>query len=85
MFMMETTMTSDTVFTNYKLMALLKFIIITTFATGSATAMAFSLGASKLPIVSRNAGRTIGMWFNYFKVMLKLMTPKAEEANVILS
>jgi hypothetical protein len=25
------------------------------------------------------------MGFNYFKVLMKLMTPKAEEANLILS
>lgn len=65
-------------------MAIIKYILIWSFATGSATAMAFSLGP-KLPLVSRNAGRTIGMWFNYFKVMIKVMTPKAEEANMILS
>jgi hypothetical protein len=32
-------------------------------------------------MVSRHAGRAIGMGFNYFKVMLKVMTPNAEEAN----
>ena len=47
--------------------------------------MAFSLGPAKLPIVARNAGRTIGMWFNYFKVMIKVMTPEDEQANLILS
>ena len=52
---------------------------------GSATYIAFSLGPSKLPLVSRNAGRSIGMGFNYFKVMLRVMTPRAEEANEIVS
>jgi hypothetical protein len=66
-------------------MALLKFFFISTLTTGGATYMAFSLGPTKLPIVARNAGRTIGMWFNYFKVMIKVMTPEAEEANIILS
>jgi hypothetical protein len=27
----------------------------------------------------------MGMGFNYFKILLKLMTPQAEEANLILS
>jgi hypothetical protein len=64
-------------------MALIKFFLIWVAATGSASVVAFSLGP-KLPLVSRNAGRSIGMGFNYFKIMLKMMTPKAEEANIIL-
>jgi len=66
-------------------MALLKYFFITSLTTGGATYMAFSLGPAKLPIVARNAGRTIGMWFNYFKIMIKVMTPEDEQANLILS
>ena len=66
-------------------MALLKYLFISVFTTGSATYFAFSLGPSKLPLVSRNAGRAIGMGFNYFKVMLKIMTPTADEANQIVT
>ena len=36
-------------------------------------------------MVSSHAGRAIGMGFNYFKVMLKVMTPNAEEANQIVA
>lgn len=56
-------------------MALFKYFFIWSAVSGSATYIAFSLGPSKLPLVSRNAGRTIGMWFNYFKVMIKVITP----------
>jgi hypothetical protein len=66
-------------------MALLKFFFVWSLASGTATYAAFSLGATRLPVVARNAGRSLGMGFNYFKVLMKLMTPKAEEANLILS
>jgi Sec-independent protein translocase protein TatA len=66
-------------------MALFKYFFIWSAVSSSATYMAFSLGPSKLPLVSRNAGRTIGMWFNYFKVMIRVITPEADEANIILS
>lgn len=65
-------------------MALLKFFLFWCCATGTATAAAFSLGP-RLPMVARHAGRSMGMGFNYFKILLKLMTPQAEEANLILS
>ena len=65
-------------------MAILRYFFIWSVASSTATYMAFSLGP-KLPIVARNAGRTIGMWFNYFKVMIRVLTPDAEEANLILS
>ena len=50
----------------------------------SATYYAFALG-SQLPVASRNAGRALGMGFNYFKVALKFFTPQSEEANKIVS
>ena len=50
-----------------------------------ATYCAFSLG-SRLPIAARNAGRSIGMGFNYFKVGLRVFTePAADQANLIVS
>lgn len=42
--------------------------------TGSATYFAFRLG-SELPIASRNAGRAIGMGYNYFKVTIRVNSP----------
>lgn len=39
--------------------------------TGSATYFAFRLGG-ELPIAARNAGRSIGMGYNYFKVTLRV-------------
>jgi len=42
--------------------------------TGGATWFAFRLGA-KLPVASREAGRSIGMAYNYFKVVLKVINP----------
>ena len=39
--------------------------------TGGATYYAFRLG-SELPIAARNAGRSIGMGYNYFKVTLRV-------------
>jgi hypothetical protein len=38
--------------------------------TGGATYFAFRLG-SELPVASRNAGRAIGMGYNYFKVTIR--------------
>jgi len=65
-------------------MGLIKFFLYPVFFTGSCTYFAFSLGA-KLPVASREAGRAIGMGFNYFKVMLRVLTPAADEANAIVS
>ena len=42
--------------------------------TGGATVFAFRLG-SKLPIAARNAGRSLGMGYNYFKVTLRVRDP----------
>jgi hypothetical protein len=39
--------------------------------TGGATYMAFRLGG-ELPIAARNAGRSLGMGYNYFKVTLRV-------------
>ena len=51
--------------------------------TGAATYYAFKLGP-KIAISSRNAGRSLGMGYNYFKVLLAVFTPKAEQANLII-
>ena len=48
-----------------------------------ATIYAFKLGP-KIAISSKNAGRSLGMSYNYFKVLLKVFTPKAEQANKII-
>lgn len=42
--------------------------------TGGATVFAFRLG-SELPIAARNAGRSLGMGYNYFKVTLRVRDP----------
>jgi hypothetical protein len=65
-------------------MGLLKLFIYPIVFTGSATYYAFALG-NQLPVASRNAGRAMGMGFNYFKVALKFFTPNSEEANQIVS
>jgi hypothetical protein len=62
-------------------MGLLKFIFYPVLFGGAATSYAFALGPKKLPLASRNAGRALGMGFNYFKVALKFFTPSSEEAN----
>ncbi|TNV73898.1 hypothetical protein FGO68_gene6667 [Halteria grandinella] len=51
---------------------------------GSATFFAFRLG-TELPIASRNAGRAIGMGYNYFKVTIRFFTPESKQANEIIS
>ena len=51
--------------------------------TGAATYYAFKLGP-KLAISSRRAGQSLGMGYNYFKVLLSILTPKAEQANQII-
>ena len=62
-------------------MGLLKIIAVPFMLLGSASYCAFSLGSKKLPIASRNAGRAIGMGYNYFKLTLRFFTPEAEQAN----
>ena len=59
-------------------MGLIKFIVYPLAMLGGATYTAFSLGPKKLPIASRNAGRAIGMGYNYMKVTLRFLTPEAE-------
>ena len=66
-------------------MGLIKFFIYPILLFGSATYCAFSLGPKALPLASRNAGRSIGMGYNYFKVTLKFFTPEAEHANQIVN
>ena len=51
----------------------------------TATYYAFSIGPTKLPLAAINAGRSIGMGFNYFKVALRFFTPSSEEANQIVN
>lgn len=63
-----------------KIMGLVKILLYPLLFTGAATYYAFQLG-SHLPIASRNAGRSLGMGFNYFKVALKFFTPTSEQAN----
>jgi hypothetical protein len=65
-------------------MGVIKLIIYPFIFFTSATYYAFTLG-SQLPVASRNAGRALGMGFNYFKVALKFFTPQSEEANKIVS
>lgn len=62
-------------------MGLFKFILYPVLFLGGATYSAFSLGPQRLPLASRNAGRAIGMGYNYFKVTLRFFTPEAEQAN----
>jgi hypothetical protein len=52
--------------------------------TGGATWTAFRLGA-ELPVASRMAGRSMGMGYNYFKLMVKFVTPESEQANRVIS
>ena len=65
-------------------MGLFKLVVYPIAFMGSCTWYAFALG-SQLPVASRNAGRALGMGFNYFKVALKFFTPSSEEANKIVS
>ena len=65
-------------------MGLLRLFLYPLLFTGSATYFAFSLG-SQLPVAARNAGRSLGMGFNYFKVALKFFTPSSDDANKIVS
>jgi hypothetical protein len=66
-------------------MAILFKLVFCPLLFGSAaTHYAFSLGHTKLPLAARNAGRSIGMGFNYFKVALRFFTPSSEEANQIV-
>ena len=65
-------------------MGLVKFIVYPLAFCGSATYCAFSLGR-QLPVASRNAGRSLGMGFNYLKVGLRFFAPSSDEANQILN
>merc|ERR1712210_367329 len=65
-------------------MGLLKIIAIPIMFLCSTTYCAFSLGP-RLPLASRNAGRAIGMGYNYFKLTLRFFTPEAEQANQIVN
>ena len=66
-------------------MGVIKFLLYPLFFLGGATYTAFSLGPKVLPIASRNAGRSIGMGYNYFKVTLRFFTPEAEQANQMIN
>ncbi len=44
---------------------------------GYATFLAFKLGMN-LPVACRGLGRHIGMGYNYFKVVVKLLAPSSE-------
>ena len=55
------------------------------FLTGGATYWAFRLGPSGLPAASRNAGRFIGMQYNYLKLTISYFSPPADQANRLIS
>ena len=65
-------------------MGIVKLLLYPILFSSAATYYAFSLG-NHLPIAARNAGRSLGMGFNYFKVALKFFTPSSDEANQIVS
>ena len=48
--------------------------------TGGASYWAFKLG-NDLPIASRNAGRWLGMKYNYLKVTIKFFSPDSAQSN----
>lgn len=52
-------------------------LLVTLPGTAYATYLSFRLG-NQLPIACRNLGRSIGMGYNYFKVVLKLFAPQSE-------
>lgn len=52
--------------------------------TGAASVYAFRLGP-ELNVAARRAGQSFGMGYNYFKVILKFVTPESEQANKIIS
>lgn len=68
-------------------MGFFRWLTYSFLLSGSAVASALSLGPKKLPMVSRQAGRFIGMQFNYVKVLLRVFTPKegSEEQNMLVS
>jgi len=53
-------------------------LMVTLPATSYTTFLAFRLG-NQLPIACRNFGRNIGMGYNYFKVVLRLLAPETEK------
>ena len=59
-------------------------LIYPLFFTGSATFFAFRLG-QELPLAALNAGHSLGMWYNYFKVTVRFFTPDSKQANDIIS
>ena len=68
-------------------MGFIKTIFIILFPGGAfAGYLSFRLGP-ELPIACRNFGRNIGMGYNYFKVILKVLAPEthapAEMIDVI--
>ena len=59
-------------------MGFIKTLLIILFPGGAVGGyMAFRLG-SELPIACRNLGRNIGMGYNYFKVILKVLAPETQ-------
>lgn len=59
-------------------MGFIKTFLIILFPGGATAAyFAFRLGP-ELPIACRNLGRTIGMGYNYFKVILKVLAPETQ-------
>ncbi len=49
--------------------------IITVPISGSLTLLAFRLG-KELPVACRQMGQSVGMGYNYFKVILRFMAPR---------
>ena len=59
-------------------MGFLKTLFVVLFPGGAfASYLAFKLGP-ELPIACRNFGRNIGMGYNYFKVILKVLAPETQ-------
>ena len=58
-------------------------LMVTLPATSYATFLAFRLG-NQLPTACRNFGRNIGMGYNYFKVVLRLLSPETERPAEIV-
>ncbi len=54
------------------------FFYVIVPGTAYATWMAFRLG-KELPLASRKLGRKVGMGYNYFKVVLRLMAAQKEQ------
>ena len=51
------------------------FFILFVPSTAMATYFSFRLG-SELPVACKKFGRKVGMGYNYFKVILKVLSPQ---------